>query len=221
MTRTGRGFAAQLRDATTRDHEQAETSTFMADLLEGRLDLGAYRQLVVQHLEVYRALEAGAAALRDHPEVSPFHDPALERVSALRADLAWLRAHDRHREEHVLAAARRYAERITEVAADWPGGFVAHHYTRYLGDLSGGLHIGRLLARRFAGGTDFYRFPGIANPKRFKDGYRAALDTAPWDADERARIVEEVSRTYALNQAVFAELQARTSIVLSAWGGME
>lgn len=219
MTRTDRGFAARLRDATTHDHEQAETSTFMADLLAGQLDLAAYHQLVVQHLTIYRALEAGAAALRDHPAVAPFHDPALERLPALHADLAWLRTHDRDQVEHVLPATRRYAERIAEVAAAWPGGFVAHHYTRYLGDLSGGLHIGRVLDRQLAGGTDFYRFPGIANPKRFKDGYRAALDTAPWDEDERARIVAEVARSYASNQAVFAELQARTSVVLPAGGG--
>lgn len=219
MTRTDLGFAARLRDATTGDHEQAETSTLMADLLAGQLDLAAYHQLVVQHLEIYRALEAGVDALRDHPEVAPFHDPALERVPALRADLAWLRANDRDQVEHVLPATRRYTERISEVAADWPGGFVAHHYTRYLGDLSGGLHIGRVLERQLAGGTDFYRFPGTVHPKRFKDGYRAALDTAPWKPDEQNRIVEEVSRAYVLNQAVFVELQSQTSIVLPAGGG--
>ena len=76
-----------------------------------------------------------------------------------------------------------------------------------------------MLSRQLVGGTDFYRFPGIADPKRFKGAYRAALDAAPWDADEQARIAAEVSHAYAYNQAVFAELQARTSIVLPAGGG--
>lgn len=208
MTRSGEGFAARLRRATTPDHRQAESSSFLDGLLAGEVDLAAYHLLTVQHLAIYQALEAGAAALREDVVVGILHDPALERVPALLADLAWLRQQTGAAVEQVLPATRGYVERIREVAASWRGGFVAHHYTRYLGDLSGGLHLGRVLARQLDGGVAFYRFEGITDPRRFKDGYRAALDAAPWGEEERARIVAEVSHAYALNRSVLAELHA-------------
>ena len=65
------------------------------------------------------------------------------------------------------------------MAATWPGGFVAHHYTRYLGDLSGGIFIGRVMQRRFGfdtNGIGFYLFADIADPRAFKDVYREQLD---------------------------------------------
>ena len=85
---------------------------------------------------------------------------------------------------------------------------VAHHYTRYLGDLSGGQSVGRALHRAFdlnGAGLAFYDFP-IAKPKPYKDAYRArldALDLRPADVD---RVVEEVKVAFRLNQAVFDEL---------------
>ncbi|MFO7779897.1 MAG: biliverdin-producing heme oxygenase [Nitriliruptoraceae bacterium] len=209
MTTAPEGFAARLRQATTPDHEQAESSSFMDGLLAGEVNLAAYHLLTRQHLELYRALEASADALRGDPVVAALHDPALERVPALLADLAWLRRERGVEVEEVLPATRRYADRIQEVAANWPGGYVAHHYTRYLGDLSGGLHLGRILAGQLAGGTTFYRFDGVPSPKRCKDAYRATLDAAPWDAGEQQRIVAEVSQAYAHNRAVLAALEQR------------
>ncbi|MBK0296324.1 biliverdin-producing heme oxygenase, partial [Bacillus sp. S34] len=77
--------------------------------------------------------------------------------------------------------------RRPEVAAEWPGGFVAHHYTRYLGDLSGGQMIGRMLAEQFGFETNgilFYIFDQVADPSAFKDTYRAQLDAAQQQLDD-------------------------------------
>ena len=99
--------------------------------------------------------------------------------------------------------------RLHEVAG-WPGGFVAHHYTRYLGDLSGGQHIGRVVARHYGltpdHGGRFSRFESISDPSAFKDAYRRSLDAAPWDHDERQEVVEEIRTAYRLNTAVFDDL---------------
>ncbi len=226
MSGAPHGFAARLRQATAPDHQQAESSSFLDRLLAGELDVAAYRLLTVQHREIYRALEAGSKALRHDPVVAVLHDPVLERTSSLEADLAWLRQRDGDRPEgqdgqpgeELLPETRRYADRIEEVVATWPGGFVAHHYTRYLGDLSGGLQVGRRLEQQLDGGTSFYRFDGIPHPKRFKDAYRAALDAAEWDGSERARIVAEVSRAYALNRSVLSALGERTATSLPPTG---
>ena len=106
-------------------------------------------------------------------------------------------------------AARAYADRIA--AADWGGALVAHHYTRYLGDLSGGQAIGKILTRAFSldgPGVSFYEFPEIAKPKLYKDAYRANLDSLDVSEGERRRMVDEVRVAFGLNQALFDELGA-------------
>jgi heme oxygenase len=94
------------------------------------------------------------------------------------------------------------------VAFTWPAGFVAHHYTRYLGDLSGGQLMRRALRREYGldgPGTRFYEFPGV-DPRTFKQHYRHLLDTAPWDAVEQDRFLDEVSLAYRLNTAILDDL---------------
>lgn len=86
---------------------------------------------------------------------------------------------------------------------------MAHHYTRYLGDLSGGQAIGRVLDRAFdlqGDGLSFYQFPMRAKP--YKDAYRARLDGLGLDLDDIDRVVDEVKVAFALNQALFDELTA-------------
>ncbi|WP_193307728.1 biliverdin-producing heme oxygenase, partial [Mycobacterium tuberculosis] len=105
-----------------------------------------------------------------------------------------------------LPTTQRYVDRIRQVGATWAGGFVAHHYTRYLGDLSGGIFIGRVMARRFGfetNGIGFYLFDDIADPSAFKDVYREQLDAAPWDEAERERVIDEVLLAYRFNTELF------------------
>src|SRR5690606_27166383 len=85
---------------------------------------------------------------------------------------------------------------------------IAHHYTRYLGDLSGGLAIGRILDRTFeleGRGLSFYRFDGV-KAKLYKDGYRERLDALPLTDEQRAKGVTEVRNAFRHNQLVFADL---------------
>src|SRR5690606_31126997 len=105
-------------------------------------------------------------------------------------------------------AAQAYAARI-RATVDEPERFVAHHYTRYLGDLSGGQAIGRVLDREFSRegrGLALYRFATIDRVKVYKDGYRERLDALPVTAEQRDAIVAEVQVAFSHNQALFAEL---------------
>lgn len=100
---------------------------------------------------------------------------------------------------------------MRECAERWPGGYVAHHYTRYLGDLSGGQAV-RDTAERTWGfatkgdGVRFYVFERIAGPAAFKRGYRELLDGIRVDDLERQRVVAECERAFTLNAAVFRAL---------------
>ncbi|MEU6125437.1 biliverdin-producing heme oxygenase [Streptomyces sp. NPDC047123] len=207
-------FSTVIRTASHEQHTEAETSTFMSDLLGGRLGVDAYARYTEQLWFVYRALEDGAQSLREDPVAGPFIRPELARVGELERDLAHLRGADWRARATALPATEAYAARVAECARTWPGGYVAHHYTRYLGDLSGGQIIrGRAEQTwgfdRKGDGVRFYVFEGISNPAAFKRGYRELLDgidAVVTDELERKRIVDECKRAFALNTAVFREL---------------
>ncbi|MFI8965094.1 heme oxygenase (biliverdin-producing) [Streptomyces sp. NPDC053493] len=204
-------FSTLIRTASHEQHTEAESSTFMSDLLGGRLDVDAYARYTEQLWFVYRALEDGAEALKTDPVAGPFIQPELFRTAALEQDLAHLRGPGWRAGLSALPATRAYAARIADCARDWPAGYVAHHYTRYLGDLSGGQIIRDRAERawgfaRKGDGVRFYVFENIANPAAFKRAYRELLDGVNADDLEKQRIVDECKRAFDFNGAVFREL---------------
>ena len=203
-------FSAALRERTWGSHGDSEGAAFMTDLMKGRGTRDDYIALVAQHYFVYQALEAAAARFANDPAVIPFLSPALTRMPALEADLEFLLGADWSPRIAPLPTAVRYVDRIDAIAAEgWGGGFVAHHYTRYLGDLSGGQHIGKVMQRHFGfetNGIGFYLFDEIANPSEFKSRYRDELDAADWDAAEQERVIGEVLLAYRLNTELFTDL---------------
>ncbi|MFH8836115.1 heme oxygenase (biliverdin-producing) [Streptomyces sp. NPDC017868] len=204
-------FSTLIRTASHAQHTEAETSSFMGDLLGGRLAVDAYARYTEQLWFVYRALEEGAEALREDPVAGPFIRPELFRTTALERDLAHLRGPDWRAGASPLPATLAYAERVAECARDWPAGYVAHHYTRYLGDLSGGQIIRDKAERtwgfdRKGDGVRFYVFEEIGNPAAFKRAYRELLDGVNADDLEKQRIVDECKRAFDFNSAVFREL---------------
>ncbi|MEU3749971.1 MULTISPECIES: heme oxygenase (biliverdin-producing) [Streptomyces] len=204
-------FSTLIRTASHEQHTEAETSSFMGDLLGGRLGVDAYARYTEQLWFVYRALEEGAEALREDPVAGPFIQAELFRTTALEQDLAHLRGADWRAGVSPLPATVAYAERVAECARDWPAGYVAHHYTRYLGDLSGGQIIRDKAERtwgfaRKGDGVRFYVFDEIGNPAAFKRAYRELLDSVNADDLEKQRIVDECKRAFAFNSAVFHQL---------------
>ena len=207
-------FSTLLRQRSSGAHSASEGEGFMSGLLKGEGTRDDYVSLVAQHYFIYRALEAAADRMAGDPIAAPFISERLTRLPALEADLEFLIGPDWADSIRPLPTTERYVARIEEVGSTWPGGFIAHHYTRYLGDLSGGIFIGRVMQRRFGfetNGVGFYVFDDIADPRAFKDVYREQLDAVPWDDDERERVVNEVLRAYQFNTDLFQDLErART-----------
>lgn len=201
-------LSTAMREGSRAEHEAAENSSFMSELLEGRLGPEAYVDLLLRLRRVYAALEEAMRARRTDPLVADLYDPALERLAAIDADLAFW-APERSGEFVESKAATAYADRLRAAGA-WGGLLVAHHYTRYLGDLSGGQVIGRMLQRTYdlpeGQGVAFYEFSAIPKPKPYKDRYRAALDALALDPSSIDRVVDEVKVAFRMNQALFAEL---------------
>ncbi|MFF9554293.1 heme oxygenase (biliverdin-producing) [Streptomyces albus] len=208
-------FSTLIRTASHAQHTEAESSAFMSEMLGGRLGVEAYTRYTEQLWFIYAALEGAAGDLAGDPVAGPFVRGELFRLPALERDLAHLHGDaDWRRTVRPLPATAAYADRIAEVARTWPGGYVAHHYTRYLGDLSGGQVIRGTAEKtwgfaRKGDGVRFYVFDGIDNPAAFKREYRALLDALPCDELEKHRVVEECKHAFALNTAVFRDLGSR------------
>lgn len=204
-------LSEELRTHTAQAHEEAEHSTFMNDLLTGKLDAQAFIKLQEQSWLFYTALEAAARACAEDSRAAGLLDPRLERKETLEADLDKLHENITWRDNvTATAATASYAERLEsiEAAKDFPR-LVAHHYVRYLGDLSGGQVIARLVNREYGVSEEalsFYRFEDLGKLKPYKDNYRAELDALELTAEERAALLDEASDAFRFNQQVFQAL---------------
>ncbi len=217
---TSERFSAALRSATTDDHEAAAVSSYMTELFEGKLSRDEYAEMVVQHYFAYVVLEEAAEAMRDDVLAGPFVIDALTRVPALRADLEYLYGADWESQVAPSAATKEYCERMREVCFTRPEAFIAHHYTRYMGDLSGGQMIARSVRSTYdlaaGSGAAFYEFDDIDDIPAFKAHYRDLLDRAPFDDETARRMTEEVAVAYRLNTVVLAELDAEVAAARAA-----
>ncbi|KUP98422.1 biliverdin-producing heme oxygenase [Thermobifida cellulosilytica] len=202
-------LSERLRTDTRQDHDSAESNSFAKALLAGTLPREGYTALAVQHYFIYTALEEVAQSLATHPVGGAVYFPELHRVPALERDLAFLCGPDWRDTITPLPSTRAYAERI-RWTADWPGGFIAHHYTRYLGDLSGGQFIKRVVQQTYGfddgAGIEFYVFDQLGSLPRFKKSYRAAVDALNLDEAEQQRIIEEAHVAYRFNTEMMNEL---------------
>jgi heme oxygenase (biliverdin-producing, ferredoxin) len=196
-----------MRAGSAQAHREAESSPFVVDLLAGRIGKAGYAAYLLRLREIYAHLERHVRRHSGHEAVAAVRDPALERLGAIDRDLEfWAEG----RERPASAAVADYRQRLDH-ASRRPELLVAHHYTRYLGDLAGGQAIGRVLARTFGlrnRGVAFYEFPGIEKPVEYRRSYRARVDRLSLSTTQQHAIVEEVRIAFALNRAVFEELHS-------------
>lgn len=203
-------FSERVKAMSWGAHGHAEQARFMQELLGGRLPLERYAQLVAQHRFAYAVLEEAAAAMAEDPIGGAFVFPELTRLPALDADLRFLLGDDWAEQVAPVPATLEYCDRMRAQCFGWSGGYVAHHYVRYMGDLSGGQVVRRILEGVYdlpdRAGVGFYVFDRIDDPVAFKAEYRARLDAAAWVPDEQERVAEEIMVAYRLNTEVLDQL---------------
>lgn len=203
-----RELSQALRRGTWPDHERARHSPFELSLVDGSVTEPAYRELVAQMVPVYAALEDRAQELKDDPIAGPVIFPEINRSQALQADADFYYGPGWREEAEVLPITKEYVERIRQST---PIQFVAHHYTRYLADLSGGLMIFEALKKNFGRDEDglrYYIFPGI-DALEFKEQYRDVLDGLPLDATQKWDVIEESLVAYEFNTDIAEQLAER------------
>lgn len=196
-------LALKLRAGTQKAHTAAENVGFMKCFLKGVVDRATFSQFLSNLYFVYRTLEAGLEQHKNHPVVGKIYFPELWRTASLEQDLRFHLGENWHLEIVPTSAAQNYIKRLETITQEQPLFLIAHAYTRYLGDLSGGQMLQKLAqsALNLTGnqGTNFYYFPQIPDKKGFKQNFRQVLNETDLDEETVNQIVEEAVYAFQLN----------------------
>lgn len=206
-------LATKLREGTKKAHTMAENVGFIKCFLKGVVEKTSYRKLVSNLYFVYSAMEEEMERHHAHPILSKIYFQELNRKKSLEQDLAFYYGSNWREQVTPSPATKEYVQQIREVSASAPELLIAHSYTRYIGDLSGGQILKKIAQRGMnlsegeGQGTAFYEFKEIPDEKAFKANYRKVLDELPIDEATADRIVDEANATFGMNMKLFQELE--------------
>jgi len=207
-------LAQQLREGTKQSHTAAENTAYMKCFLKGIVEREPFRKLLANLYFVYSALEQELQQHQDHEIVGKTYFPELNRVQNLERDLEFYYGENWKAEIAPLPEGEVYVQRIHDVAATDPLLLIAHAYTRYLGDLSGGQALQKIIRSALKlpdnQGTAMHEFEQLPTPedkRAFKERYRDTLNSLPLDADTIQRIVAEANHAFHLNRDVVHGLE--------------
>ena len=207
-------LSTALKEGTKESHSAAENTKFVASFLRGVVDYEEYRKLLTNFYYVYDTMEQRIRETED-PMVQAIKSEDLERKEAIERDLEYYYGADWKEKQIPSEACNKYCHRLNEVAEQNPYLLVAHHYTRYIGDLSGGKILKEITARVLnppeGKGLDFYEFPSIPDAKLFKQNYRACLDNLGTDSSQENALITEANYAFRLNMYMFDEIQGSAS----------
>ncbi|XP_036408343.1 heme oxygenase 1a isoform X1 [Megalops cyprinoides] len=209
---TDRDLSEQIKTVTKDSHVRAENTELMLSYQRGQITLPQYKLLLCSLYEIYKALEEELDRNSSHPGVAPIYFPQeLARLQALERDLEYVLGQDWRERVIVPAATHRYTQRLRQIGGENPVLLVAHAYTRYLGDLSGGQVLGRITQKsmglRSGEGLSFFSFPGVTSPHRFKQLYRSRMNSIELTEEQREGVLQEAVRAFEFNIEVFDDLQ--------------
>ena len=209
-------LAQRLRSQTWPAHRQVESTGFVRALLGGRLDRPRYCLLLASLHPIYAALERALRRHAGHAALAAACTPTLQREEALAQDLAHLHGEDWRDTLPPQPAALDYAAHLESLDQDAPELLLAHAYVRYLGDLSGGQALRRVVSRSLGlegdEGTRFYDFGSDETTAALARDFRVALDRIGPDAQADEAIVEEALAAFARHQRLFEELERACGI---------
>lgn len=217
VVQTDSDLSEQIKAVTKDSHVRAENTELMLSYLRGQVTLPQYKLLLCSLYEIYQALEEAMDENSDHPGVAPIYFPSeLARLESIKKDMEHFYGQDWREKIVVPAATRRYAHRLRQIGKDNPEYLVAHAYTRYLGDLSGGQVLGRItqksLGLKSSEGLAFFSFPGVSSPNLFKQLYRSRMNSLELTEEERKGVLEEAVLAFELNIEVFNDIQKMLSV---------
>ena len=218
-------FSLELKEGTSKSHNAAENTKFVSQFLKGVLNPEEYCKLLSDFYYVYDTMETRIQESKD-PLVRVLQqwNVQLFRTAFIQRDLRYYYGPMWRDKATPSEACNTYCYRLNEVAEKDPYLLIAHHYTRYIGDLSGGQILKGIAQKALnppeGEGLHFYEFPMIEDAKAFKTDYKAVLDGLEINQNQIDALIDEANYAFKLNMHMFDELQgdAKKGLLKVLWG---
>nr|YP_009394357.1 Heme oxygenase [Leptosiphonia brodiei]ARW62919.1 Heme oxygenase [Leptosiphonia brodiei] len=205
-------LAQQLREGTTKSHSMAENVSFVKSFLGGLVHKDSYRKLIANLYFVYQAMEEQIEQHKNHVAVNAIYFPQLCRKESLIKDLKYYYGDNWLNQIKPSPATQSYINRIRQISYNSPELLIAHSYTRYIGDLSGGQILKKIAKNTMDlsddDGTAFYDFDLIQDEVKFKNNYRDSINNIPLSTKQIEQIISEANTAFNLNMQMFQELNS-------------
>ncbi|KAH8822542.1 heme oxygenase 1 [Flagelloscypha sp. PMI_526] len=223
-----------VRDSTKDVHDALIEKEGTKALLSGTLSKEDYILFLMILYQIYDNLERGLERHATHPALEPTYNPTLlYRTPALDKDIAHLSQTTAWKESDLYKelstsppeVLKVYVNRLQQLTETSPERLLAHAYVRYMGDMSGGQNIRRILAKSYeldeqeGSGVQFYDFKelkdskraGLGELRRIKDWYRRGMNSATENnAEWKAAILEEATQAFIWHADIFEFLATET-----------
>ena len=198
-------LSLQLRQSTAAAHTDAEGSDFIKKLFSGACTEQEYYLYLWSLHAMYTALENELEKNKTDTVTALVYFPELFRKESLITDLQEWSNFKTDRPSTLQNAINLYTSHLQKLGKNNPELLVAHAYVRYMGDLSGGQILSKILNRRFtdAKGLNFYNYQ-IEDLKLMKATYRNNLDQVPHNLSES--MCHEADLAFKMNSLIFQAL---------------
>ncbi len=145
----------------------------------------------------------------ERPGVLTYFDHrALDRAEKISSDISALNSIlESSTSDTTHSSVMEYLNSLPQSISDTR--LLAHHYIRYLGDLSGGQAISKLVSRHYQvpdSALNFYDFNSIGDIVFYKNRYRNLLNLIDLSPEEKSEFLQEVVKLYSLNREIFLDL---------------
>jgi heme oxygenase (biliverdin-producing, ferredoxin) len=197
-----------FREGSSEEHSKAEKSKFIQAMFRGHLTKEAYIANLEAMFHLYSTLEAELEKHKEDKNVSKIFYPELFRKKSLEEDLFFFGGNS-YNLGMPSKNTIKYANWLKEISKSSPKNLISHAYVRYLGDLSGGQILGKIIRKTFnlheGYGDLFFKFP-IDEIDQFKNLYRSQLDSLDITDQEKQELLHEVKIAFQLNGEIFSDL---------------
>jgi heme oxygenase (biliverdin-producing, ferredoxin) len=198
----------RLKIATRQLHLEVERSPFMSSLLRGDLSMASYRALLLNLHAIYVALESELDRHGADPSIAAIWIDGIARAPALARDLDAIPSSVSDMAAGLRPSTLAYVDHLHAIGQRDPVRLIAHAYVRYLGDLSGGQILRRIVGDKLHAPVAFYDFGAVQDAQGLRDAFRQGLEQIKLVDLQTDVIVEEALAAFELHKSMFDELSA-------------
>lgn len=201
-------LATQLKTSTDKIHAEITNHPFVEAIFtendKEMLNTSQYFAYLIDLKCIYLALEESIRkSLAKEPRLKAIYFKNLERSEALQKDIQSLGLSTVNATPST--PAKNYQEHLESLSDTYPLLYVAHSYTRYMADVSGGNIVKGRLEKRWPASMQFYNFEDVVNEhslnsqQEFKSLFKARMNIINITAKELEDLLSETDLAFRLS----------------------